>query len=112
MFVKIKQYSGIEVHKICQWRSQNVEKVMHIKGRLLDQAVILFNCVPFLKWELLYVPSSFAIILVGKRELVALLSLSSWCLMIVVWLFLTVPLVSLSFMIVVFPDHTHFIFFS
>ena len=22
-------------------------KVMHIKGRLLDQAVILFNCVPF-----------------------------------------------------------------
>ena len=28
---------------------------------------------------LLYVPSSFAIILMGKRELVALLSLSSWC---------------------------------
>ena len=32
-----------------QWRSQNVEKVMHIKGRLLDQAVVLFNCVPFQK---------------------------------------------------------------
>ena len=30
-----------------QWRSQNAEKVTHIKGRLLDQAVILFNCVPF-----------------------------------------------------------------
>ena len=29
---------------------------------------------------LLYVHSSFAIILMGKRELVALLSLSSWCL--------------------------------
>ena len=29
------------------WRSQNVEKVMHIKGRLLDQAMILFNCFPF-----------------------------------------------------------------
>ena len=24
-----------------QWRSQNAEKVMHIKGRLLDKAVIL-----------------------------------------------------------------------
>ena len=33
---------------------------------------------------LLYVPSSFAIILIGKRELVAMLSLSSWCLVIVV----------------------------
>ena len=27
--------------------SQNAEKVTHIKGRLLDQAVILFNCIPF-----------------------------------------------------------------
>ena len=35
---------------------------------------------------LLYVPSSFAIILMGKRELVALLSLFSRCLVIVVWL--------------------------
>ena len=32
-----------------------------------------------------------AIILMGKRELVALLCLSSWCLVIVVWLFLTMP---------------------
>ena len=58
----------------------------------------------------LYVPSSFAIILLWKRELVALLSLSSWCLVIVVWLFLTVPLVSLQFAIVVFPDHTYLLF--
>ena len=40
---------------------------------------------------LLYVHSSFAIILVGKRELVALPGLSSWCLVMVVWLFLAVP---------------------
>ena len=33
---------------------------------------------------LLYVHSSFSIILMGKRELVALLSMSSWCLLIVV----------------------------
>ena len=54
-----------------------------------------------------FVPSSFAIILMGKRELVALLSLSFWCLVIVVRLFLAVPWVSLQFGIVVFPDHTH-----
>ena len=59
---------------------------------------------------LLYVPSSIAIILMGKRKLVALLSLSSWCLVIVVWLFLTVPWVCLQFVIVVFPDHTHLLF--
>ena len=40
---------------------------------------------------LLYVPSSFAIILMGKIELVALLSLSSWCHVIVVRLFLPLP---------------------
>ena len=57
---------------------------------------------------LLYVHSSFAIILMGKRELAALLSLSSWCLVIVVWLFLAVPWVCLQFVIVVFPDHTHY----
>ena len=30
-----------------QGRSQNAEKVTHIKGRLLSQAMILFNCFPF-----------------------------------------------------------------
>ena len=59
---------------------------------------------------LLYVHFSFAIILMGKREPVALLSLSSLCLMGVVWLFLLVPWVCLQFVIVVFPDHTHLIF--
>ena len=60
---------------------------------------------------LLYVPSSFAIMLMRKRELVALLSLSSWCLVIVVFLFLAVPWVFLQFVIVVFPDNTHLLFF-
>ena len=36
-----------------------------------------------------------------------LLSLSSWCVVSVLWLFLAVPWVSLKFVIVVFPDHTH-----
>ena len=59
---------------------------------------------------LLYVNSSIAIILMGKRELVVLLNLSSWCLMMVEWLFLAVPWGCLRFVIVVFPDHTHLLF--
>ena len=44
----------------------------------------------------------------GKRGLVALLSLSFWCLVIVVWLFLAVPWVGLQLVFVVFPVHTHY----
>ena len=60
--------------------------------------------------RLLYLHSSFAIILIGKRALVALLDLSSWCLVIFAWLFLVVAWVSLQFMIVVFPGHTHILY--
>ena len=60
---------------------------------------------------LLYVHSSIAIILMGKRELVALLNLSSWCLVMVERLFLAMPWGCLRFVIVVFPDHTHLLFF-
>ena len=59
---------------------------------------------------LLYVHSSIAIILMGKRELVALLNLSSWCLVMVEQLFLAVPQSCLQFVIVVFPDHTYLLF--
>ena len=54
----------------------------------------------------------FAIILMGKKELVALLSLSSWFFVMVVWLFLALPWVCLRFVIVVFPDHTHLLFLT
>ena len=59
---------------------------------------------------LLYVRSSIAIILMGKRELIALLILSFWCLVMVERLFLAVPRGCLQFVIVVFPDHTHLLF--
>ena len=59
---------------------------------------------------LLYVHSSIAIILMGKRELVALLNLSPWCLVKVEWFFLAVPLGCLQFVIVVFTDHTYLLF--
>ena len=59
---------------------------------------------------LLYVHSSIAIILMGKRELIALLNLSSWCLVMGERLFLAVPRGCLQFVIVVFPDHTHLLF--
>ena len=67
------------------------------------------NCSMFC-CTLLYVHSSIAIILMGKRELIALLNLSSWCLVMVERLFLAVPRGSLQFVIVVFPDHTHLLF--
>ena len=60
---------------------------------------------------LLYVHSSIAIIWMGKRELVALLNLSAWCPVMVERLFLAVPGGCLQFVIVVFPDHTHLLFF-
>ena len=64
----------------------------------------MFRC------TLLYVHSSIAIILMGKRELVALLNLSSWCLVMVRRLFLAVPWGCQRIVIVVFPDHTHLLF--
>ena len=54
---------------------------------------------------------SFAIILMGKRELVALLNSSAWWIMIVVRLFLAVTWLCLQFVFVVFPDHAHLLFF-
>ena len=66
----------------------------------------VFNCSMFC-CRLLYVHFRFAIILMGKRELVALLSLSSWFLVTLVWLLLVVPRVCLQFVIAIFPDHTH-----
>ena len=62
------------------------------------------NCYMFCR-TLLYVPSCIAIILMGKRELVA-----SWCLVMVERLFLAVPLGCLRFVIVVFPDIAHLLF--
>ena len=50
------------------------------------------------------------IILIGKRELVALLNLSSWCLVMIERLSLAVQWGCLRFVIVVFPDHTHLLF--
>ena len=61
---------------------------------------------------LLYVHSSFAIILIGKRKLVALISLSSWCLLVAVWLFLAVSLIFLLFVIEVFPDILTYYFYD
>ena len=59
-------------------RSKAVVLLLLICCRLLlplwDSVIVLFCC------ALLCVLSSYAIILMGKRELVALLCLPSWCL--------------------------------
>ena len=67
------------------------------------------NCSMFC-CALLFVHSSIAIIFMGKRELVALLNLYSWCLVMVERLFLAVLWGCLRVVIVVFPDHTHLLF--
>ena len=64
----------------------------------------------FFEWPFYTGFASFAIILKGSRELVALLGLSSWCFVVVVWLFLAMLCVCLRFVIVVFPYHTHLSF--
>ena len=69
------------------------------------------NCSMFC-CTLLYVHSSIAIVLMGRGELIALLNLSSWCLVMVERLFLAVPRGGLQFVIVVFPDRAHLLFLS
>ena len=69
---------------------------MRLNYKFTDFSV-MFCC------TLLYVHSSIAIILMGKRELFALLNLSSWC-------HVMVERGCLQFVIVVFPDHTHLLF--
>ena len=66
-------------------------------------------CLSLICYALLYVHSSFAIILKRKRKLAVLLLLFYRCLVTVnvPWLLLTVPWVGLQGVIVVFPDHTH-----
>ena len=67
------------------------------------------NCSMFC-CTLFYVHYSIAIIFMGKREPVALINLSSWCLVKVEQLFFAVPWGCLRFVIVVFPDHTRLLF--
>ena len=76
---------------------------------IVTPTVGFYNCSMFC-CTLLGVHSCFAIILMGKKVLVALLNLSSWCLVIVVWLFLTMFQFCMQFVIRVFPAHTHLLF--
>ena len=46
----------------------------------------------------------------GEERAGCFASFVSWCLVIVVWLFLTMPRVCLQLVIVVFPGHTHLLF--
>ena len=93
-----------------QWRSNGFRS-----GVKHSTTEPLLLPVRFCNWSLfccalLYAHSSFAIVLTGKRELFALLNLSSWCLVMVERLILAVPWLCLQFVIVVFPDHTHLLF--
>ena len=77
---------------------------------LIFTPIVGFCIFSMFRFALFCIHSSFAIISMGKRVLVALLWLSSWCLVIVVWLLLTMSQVCLLFVIVEFPDHTNLLF--
>ena len=47
LVISIKITSVGVTYFLRQWRSQNTEKFTNTKGRLLEQTVISFNCVPF-----------------------------------------------------------------
>ena len=68
-------------------------------------------CLSLFCYALLCGYFSFAIILKRKRKLVALLLLTYRCIVTIngLWLFLAVPWVGLQSVIVVFPEHTHFL---
>ena len=100
---KMKKNNHRQLHD-----SQNIIVVDFL---FIDSPIVgVCNCSMFC-CTLLYVHSSIVIILMGKRELVAFLNLSSWCLIMVERLFLAVPRGCLRFVIVVFPDHTHLLLF-
>ena len=62
---------------------------------------------------LLCVRSGFAVVSVGEGGgLVALLCMSSWFLVVAVWLFFTMPWACLQFVIAVFFDHTRLLFLA
>ena len=110
MFPEIIQREPILVHK----RNLIQSRLLVGQDSMLNRpcgykTVGVSNCYMFC-CTLLYVHCSIAIILMGKRGLVALLNLSSWCLVMDERLFLSVPWGCLRFVIEVFPDHTHLLF--
>ena len=90
-------------------RSKAVVLLLLIRCLVCFPLVVGVLCLSLFCCALLYVLSSFAIILKSKRELVALLLLSYGCLVAVgvLWLFLAVPWVGLRCVILVFPEHTY-----
>ena len=113
------QPDRVYVHQYLYWHP-TVLAHCDIVGTIVCPVCFLFIVTPIVGvcdcsmfcCTLLYVHFSIAIILMGKRELIALLNLSSWCLVMVERLFLAVPRGCLQFVIVVFPDHTHLLFLS
>ena len=76
---------------------------------LIVAPIVGFSVCSMFCCALLCIFSSFAIIMMGKRELVVLLvGLVS---VIVLWLFLMVLWVGLQCVNVVFPNHTYLLFF-
>ena len=100
----INRKSKLLPMKVLYHLRSEVKKKCYDQTACMDRSISSFNVIIWLKENL---NSSNAIILMGEREFVALLNLSSWCLVMVERLFIEVPWGCLRFVIVVFPDHTH-----
>ena len=108
MYIYMRIFGSSKIHLApsglgcCPYRAVVLELLI---GSLWDSVIVLCNVVRYFV-SILVLQSSW----LGKRELVALLCLSPWCLMIVMWLFLAMPRVCLQFVIIVFPDRTHLLY--
>ena len=78
---------------------------IHTSLRLPCWSVCFLFC-----FAVLCILSGLAVVLVVRRVLITVLYLFSWCLVItIVLLILIVPCVGLQCVIMVYPDHTHFL---
>ena len=101
--IRINDTSKISFSSVAQADSVVVDSLLIVAPIVGFCVCSIFCCALFC------LISCFAIIMMGKIVLVAL---SSWWLVIVIvlWLFLTVPWIGLQCVIVVFYDHTLLLF--
>ena len=93
---------------------RQVMKTCHLRYRILlfSRGYKTCSSLSLFCYAIFCVHSTFAITLKRKKKQVALLLVSCKCLVTVdvLWLFLAVHEKGLQCVIVVFPDHTHFLF--
>ena len=98
----------------CHMKVQNISKYSTFQETRKNQERALSKASAILQDLFMMIFNSTYVDLLAKANIQSLhirrLNLSSWCLVMVEWLFLAVPWGCLRFVIVLFPDHTHLLF--